>query len=72
MIKCIVIDDEESAINTITEFIENVPKLNLIDFFTNPMEALSYLKKINDIDLVFMDVDMPLISGIKLAELTRN
>lgn len=71
MIKCIVIDDEQPAIKTISEFIKNIPKINLLDSFTNPMDALNYMKKADDIDLAFMDVDMPLISGIKLAELTR-
>lgn len=72
MIKCIVIDDEQSAINELIEFINYIPKFQITSSFTNPLEAFNYLKENEVIDLVFMDVDMPLINGIELSNLMRH
>jgi len=73
MYKCIIIDDEEHSILGLKRYISAVPTLELIDCFTDPQIALSAFKKIDQVDLVLLDVDMPIINGIELsAEIRRK
>lgn len=72
MINCIVIDDDKGAIEDIAEYIARVPEINLLRTFINPLEALTYIKNSEDLDLVFLDIDMPLISGLDLSVLIRQ
>ena len=72
ILKCIVIDDDAEAIKDISEYISNIPNLDLVRSFTKPVEALRYIKDTEGLDLVFIDVDMPLISGIELSLLIRE
>jgi two-component system, LytTR family, response regulator len=67
MIKAIAIDDEPIALNIIKEHQEKIPFLEIIEFFTNPIQAISYLEK-NQVDLIFLDIKMPDISGIDLLK----
>ncbi len=64
MIKCIAIDDEPLALQLITQYCEKVPFLQLKKVFTNPDEATIYLHQ-NQIDLIFLDIQMPDISGLQ-------
>ena len=69
MIKAIIIDDEQLAIESLQWEIENFSTdVKIIDTFTNPKEAVSginYLKP----DLVFLDIEMPEIDGFQLLQL---
>ena len=67
MINCIILDDEPLAINIIKEFINKTPYLNLLKTFTNSLEASEYLKT-TSVDLVFLDIEMPQISGIDFCK----
>jgi DNA-binding LytR/AlgR family response regulator len=69
--KCVVIDDELEAIEEITEYIANTPDLKLIESFSSPLDALNFINKNQNIDFVFMDVDMPDLNGIDLSKLIR-
>jgi len=64
---CIVIDDEVIAIEIIRRYIEEAPELEFLGGFTNPETGLDYLKDHPEIQLVFLDIHMPFISGIDLA-----
>lgn len=66
--ECIVVDDNKLARTAITYLIEQVDFLNLIKECENPIEAFNFLKE-NPVDLVFLDVEMPGMSGL---ELVRN
>ncbi|MDQ1090442.1 LytTR family DNA-binding domain-containing protein [Siphonobacter sp. SORGH_AS_1065] len=57
-ISCIVIDDEDFAVEHLQKFIMKVPYLILRGSFTNPTEAIKYLKE-TPVDLVFIDIEMP-------------
>ncbi|MDY0905123.1 LytTR family DNA-binding domain-containing protein [Pedobacter sp. CFBP9032] len=72
MYNCIVIDDESHSAQGLKGYIEKIPDLNLIGCFTNPLEALRFIRSNKSIDLVLLDVDMPELSGIELAKLIRN
>ncbi|RYZ88105.1 MAG: response regulator transcription factor [Proteobacteria bacterium] len=72
MINCLVIDDETEALAELSSYIKNIPKLNLLKTFDKPLEALEYIRSNQPVDLIFIDVDMPLLSGIELAGLVRD
>lgn len=63
MIKCIIVDDEQHAIDILVHYVKQTPQLELAASFTNPLEALKMLGE-QKIDLVFLDIQMPEISGI--------
>jgi DNA-binding LytR/AlgR family response regulator len=60
---CIAIDDEPLALDVISEFCKGINFLNLKGTFTNPFDAVELLNSQN-IDLVFLDIHMPQITGI--------
>jgi len=60
---CIAIDDEPLALDVIIEFCKEINFLNLMGTFTNPFDAVELLNSQN-IELVFLDIHMPQITGI--------
>jgi len=62
---CIAIDDEPLALQLISQYCNKIPFLNLEKVFTNPDEAIEYLKTVT-VDLLFLDIQMPDITGIQL------
>ena len=63
MINCIIVDDEPHAIEVLDHYVKQTPYLHLVATFTNPIEALQLIGE-RKIDLVFLDIQMPEISGI--------
>lgn len=72
MYKCIIIDDESHAIQLLEYYIGKTPDLELIQSFTDPLEALTTIISNDPVDLIIVDVNMPQISGIDLAREIRN
>ncbi len=70
-IQCVIIDDEPLAIQVIQRYLEQLRELKLIGTFQNPLEAFELLKKTN-IDLIFLDIEMPLMSGIDFIKTLQN
>ncbi|MDR7130190.1 DNA-binding LytR/AlgR family response regulator [Algoriphagus sp. 4150] len=68
MIQAIAIDDESMALEVIKAHASKVPFLELVAVFTDGVEGLEYLKT-NSVELVFLDINMPDISGVELAAL---
>lgn len=66
---CIIIEDEPLAMDRLTEFVAKVPFLNLCASFDNSLKGLAYLKQ-NEVDLLFLDINMDELSGIELLEST--
>lgn len=60
---CIIVDDSDLALKATEQCVKSVSYLNLIGSFTSPVEALSFIAQ-NNVDLIFLDVEMPVISGI--------
>ena len=71
MLKCMVIDDEPLAIQLLQNHISKVPFLELAYTFNNPMEALISINT-NPVDLIFLDIQMPQITGIQFMKLLQN
>ena len=67
-IQCLLIDDEPYAVNLLEEYIGQVPYLQLQHKCYNALEALEWLKG-NRPDLIFLDINMPHLSGMQLAGL---
>lgn len=64
MIKSIAIDDEPPALKVLENFFEGLDFIELQKTFTRPTEALKYLERY-PIDLLFLDINMPSLSGIE-------
>ncbi len=72
MIKAIALDDEPLSLDLIEAYCQQTDEVDLIKKFTNPKEALKFLRKF-PIDLIFLDINMPNLSGIAvLKEINQN
>ena len=67
MLRAIAIDDEPIALDVISNFSQKVPGIGLDACFTDAFRALDYLQK-NKVDLIFLDIKMPDISGTDLLQ----
>ena len=63
MLKCIAIDDEPLALRQLKTYIAKIPHLQLVASCNNALEAQSFLAS-NDVDLIFVDINMPDLSGV--------
>jgi len=68
---CIIIDDEPKAIEIIERYIVSTPFLKLLQSFRDPMDAINFLYT-NKVDLIFLDINMPGISGVNIATLFQD
>lgn len=66
-LKCLVVDDEPLARNLLTDYVSKVPYLSLVKACSNAMEAMQELKK-NPVDILFLDVQMPEVTGTMLLK----
>jgi DNA-binding LytR/AlgR family response regulator len=69
--KCVIIDDEPIAREIIRDYISKLNELEIIAEFKNPIEAISFLNE-SKTDLLFLDINMPEISGINFARSLSN
>ena len=67
MITCIIVDDEQHAIDILVHYVKQTPYINLVGTTTNPLEALQIVNT-QQVDLVFLDVQMPELSGIDFVK----
>jgi DNA-binding LytR/AlgR family response regulator len=65
--KCIIIDDEPLAREGMQMHVKNVPQLELMGSFSNPLDAALLLQQ-GSIDLVFLDIDMPEMNGLDFVK----
>jgi two-component system response regulator LytT len=65
---CIAIDDEPPALDLLRRFIGQTPFLKLAGSFSNAIESLRFISE-NEVDLIFLDIQMPDLSGIELARI---
>ena len=62
-INCLIIDDEPLAVNIVKSCIEEIDEITISNTFNSAVEALTYLKN-HSVDLIFLDINMPLLNGL--------
>lgn len=71
-VQCLIVDDEPLAIEVIKAHISGIPQLEIVGTCNNAIEALEQLRQ-HSIDLMFLDIQMPLLTGIEfLKSLTHR
>ena len=66
-IKCVIIDDEPLAIKVVENHLKEFQNFEIVSTFNNPLEAISLLEK-GDIDVLFLDINMPKMNGLDFAK----
>ena len=69
--KCVIIDDEPLAIDVVESYVQQVGGIEIVAKCTNPLEAIILLNK-HQVDLVFLDIEMPNLTGIDLVKTIDN
>lgn len=70
-IKCVLIDDEPLAVKVLQNYFTNFPDFEIVGSFNNSLEALDFINN-NTIDAVFLDINMPMMTGFELISLIEN
>jgi DNA-binding LytR/AlgR family response regulator len=70
-LKCVIIDDEPVARKLIEEFVGDIDFLELTGQAENPAKAIKLLNE-NEIDIIFLDINMPTINGIDFLKSSKN
>lgn len=71
MIRCLAVDDEAPALLILADYIGQLPFLELVGTTTNPIEALTLVQQ-GQVDLVFLDIQMPKLTGLQFMKLAGN
>jgi len=70
-IKCIIVDDEPLAIEIVESYVSRIEQLQLLGTFRNAVQAFAFLQQ-NAVDLIFLDIQMPKLSGIEFLKTLKN
>ncbi|TWP22830.1 response regulator transcription factor [Apibacter muscae] len=70
-ISCIIVDDEPMALQLIENYVNQTAYLELIGKFNNAIEVLDFINK-QKVDLIFLDIQMPELNGLQLAETIKD
>lgn len=71
MLNCLIVDDEPLARKLLSDYVQKVPYLHLLRTCSDPMEALDFLRE-NPVDLLFLDIQMPEITGLTLLKILQK
>jgi two-component system, LytTR family, response regulator len=69
--KCVILDDEPLAVELITRYIDDTENLTLAFAGTNAFEAIQFIQK-NEVDIIFLDMQMPELTGIQVLKIIGN
>ncbi len=69
---CLIIDDEKPSRQELRFFIENHSDIEVLDEFEDSIEALNFFKNSSDVDVLFLDINMPNLDGMSLANILCN
>lgn len=72
VLKCVILDDETFAIELLADKIKLFPDLEIYKTYTSPMVALLEISEEDEIDILFLDIDMPGLTGIELGSKLRH
>src|SRR5829696_4158949 len=68
---CLVVDDEPIARKIVVNYIEQMPLLMLAGESINALSAIDQLRTRNNIDIIFLDINMPNLSGLQLLKIIQ-
>ena len=68
---CIIVDDEPLAIEIVEAYLEKIDQLKLLGKFRNAVEAFAFLQE-HSVDLIFLDIQMPKLSGLDFIKTLKN
>lgn len=71
-INCIIIDEDQFSINILKDHIERIPQLNLQQIYTNPIIAMAEMSNRPIIDLLFLNIDIPILTLLRLLESLKH
>lgn len=71
ILRCVAVDDEPFALELIQDYIARVPFLTLEAACHDPLEAMAVIHRVHP-DLLFLDIEMPEITGIRIAEVVES
>ena len=71
ILKCLIVDDEPPAIRLLEKYVAKIPFLELEATTTSSIQALSLIEQSN-IDLVFLDIQMPELTGLQLSKIIKG
>jgi DNA-binding LytR/AlgR family response regulator len=71
MIKCAIVDDESLAVRLLTDYVQKIPLLELVGKFSKATQVLPLLQN-ESIDLLFLDIEMPDLTGLELIKSLKN
>ncbi len=70
-ISCIIVDDEPLARSLLKDYVSKVPSLQLVEVCASPVVAMDVIQK-QPVDLLFLDIQMPEITGISLLKIMKK
>jgi DNA-binding LytR/AlgR family response regulator len=70
-LRCIIVDDEPLAIEILESYVAKVDQLQLVSTFRNAVSAFTFLQQ-NQVDLIFLDIQMPKLSGIDFLKTLKD
>lgn len=71
MIRCMIIDDKPLALELLEGYVLKTGLLQLVHKATNPLEGIDWVRA-GKVDLIFLDIQMPELSGLDFISLTKN
>ncbi|MEM9391032.1 MAG: response regulator, partial [Bacteroidota bacterium] len=66
--KAVIVDDEPKAIHLIEDYCSHVSSIAVVATFRSALKAFEFISK-NSVDLIFLDINMPELSGMSLAKM---
>lgn len=69
--KCLLVDDEPPALNILEKYISLIEQLEIVDKCSNAFQAMEVLQK-KKVDLIFLDIQMPKLSGTSFLKTLKN
>ena len=69
---CIIIEDDKLSLRIIEEFVNKTSDLDLVNTYSNAVDAINLLAKENNIQLIFLDIELPDMSGMEFLDSLEN
>ncbi len=66
-LNCVIVDDEQVSVQVLEELLAKVPNVRIVETFNDPLSAVEFLS-VSKVDFIFLDIEMPNLSGIDLLK----